>query len=593
VTFEDFATVPHAEEMAAIREQANCDEVMVGREMERVLRERNAIAADALPYYLTIAEGLALVDAHAEKLVADTVAEILEFLEAGLVPVRLRKAVIERESLVDWWPWPRHGHRPGAVLCALVAQSPSLPPEELLPGTWPGAVSYVAVAQWVAPVVKKHTPDDPDHAQTIIEMAQYGHPQFVHETRWISCAAMLYAAFQDVESDRRTPVIRHSADKAGRAALAVLGAGPGPRGELTGSTHPWKNIESIQGAGATVELVWDGRRTPVQLALDLGDDAATLDWVTVRGILAELHEDGLRDWLILHRMAGEQGGTGRLRWSWADHKERTPYAYKIQRGRSDDSELAGATVRRLWQLKRAEIRLYSPQTLSDGTTPWRRVGDYGLIDIPAGRDDLSASKDRLRLAAITINPAIYAGAKRQSVAANFMLLAESAVALPGDALRLLSLLACDWHYAREHSGIVREAATLWEYATIREGRRTPRKRWPEATRTLERILAKLAEDGHIADWKREDGDGAAAMYRIRPPRWWVDQVLLDVPPDFGKSLASTPKTGTELKGWRDARGWSRAEVARLAGVSESTIKRCERDPTKPLPVRLVGRLRPL
>lgn len=91
-----------------------------------------------------------------------------------------------------------------------------------------------------------------------------------------------------------------------------------------------------------------------------------------------------------------------------------------------------------------------------------------------------------------------------------MLMAESAVSLPGDALRLLSFLACDWHYARAEEGVIREAATLWEYAAIREGRRTPRKRWRDAGRSLERLLAKLAEGGHIRDWRREDGAGAGS-----------------------------------------------------------------------------------
>ena len=85
-----------------------------------------------------------------------------------------------------------------------------------------------------------------------------------------------------------------------------------------------------------------------------------------------------------------------------------------------------------------------------------------------------------------------------------MLLAESAVSLPGDALRLLSFLACDWQYARA----ARDAATWWDHDAIRDGRRTPRKRWPEA----ERLLATLAEHGHLADWRPEGGQDAARQY---------------------------------------------------------------------------------
>ena len=93
-------------------------------------------------------------------------------------------------------------------------------------------------------------------------------------------------------------------------------------------------------------------------------------------------------------MAGEQGATGAIRWTWADHKARTPYARRITLGKAAGADLAAATVHRLWQLKRAEIRLYAARALPDGSTPWVRVGPGGLLDIPAGIRD-PAGRDRL------------------------------------------------------------------------------------------------------------------------------------------------------------------------------------------------------
>ena len=66
------------------------------------------------------------------------------------------------------------------------------------------------------------------------------------------------------------------------------------------------------------------------------------------------------------------------------------------------------------------------------------------------------------------------------------------------------------------------------------------------------------------------------------------QTILDVPPVFGKSLASTPKTGAELKGWREAHGWSLGELATRAGVGKTTLYRAEHEPRKPLSMRLVN-----
>jgi hypothetical protein len=548
--------------------------------LDHQLREAGALEPEALPLRMTIAEGLARLDTDAERLTAATGAELLAGL--ALMPDELRAAVGAREELVTRWPWPWRSPA-GRVLTILSALADTVPSGELAPGAWPAEVAPLDVATWAAPVLEKA---DPDTAAALRAMAEEwratGRPERV-SPRW-TALAVLYAALQAVEKARRTPVIRHSATKAGRAALTVLAAGPGS----IDTAHPWRPDMVL--TGGVVELVWDGRRTPVQLRLDLTDDHARLDYVAVRGILRELHEDGLRDWLILHRMAGEQGASGTIRWTWADHKARTPYARHVTLGKATDADLAAATVARLWQLKRAEIRLYAPRALADGSTPWMRVGPGGLLDIPAGTIDPTG---RDRLVVIKLNPEIYAGAKRHAPAPHFMLLAESAVNLPGDALRLVSFLACDWQYERTADGLIRDAATLWDYAAIRDGRNTPRKRWPEAERTLERLLATLAAQGHLADWHHEGGEGAARQYHLRPPQWWIDQAILDVPPVFGKSLATTPKTGRELKTWRHRHGWSERELAKLAAVTRATITRAENAPTKPLSPRLVARLRPL
>ena len=70
-------------------------------------------------------------------------------------------------------------------------------------------------------------------------------------------------------------------------------------------------------------------------------------------------------------------------------------------------------------------------------------------------------------------------------------------------------------------------------------------------------------------------------------------MIHDVPPDFGKSLAGTPKNGAELKAWRERKGLSLEQLATRAGVDKATLYRAERAPTKPLSQYLVGQLRPL
>ncbi len=533
----------------------------------------------------TIGEALKLIETNREELEVTVATQILDLLP--LVPPRFQAATVARESLYQGWPLFNEAEANDPPVLPLMSTLEAL--RALVPlragelpssgagidDIWPAQVAINDVLDWVSKTptsnatVKRFSEED--------EIYAFGHlamrPDF-------PAIGALYAAYQAVDRDRRRPVIRHAATKAGRAALSVLAAGAGSHN----TAHPWR-VEDFTLAGGTAELVWDGRRTPVQLRLELDD--ARLDYLAVRGILEELHEDGLRDWLVLHRMAGEQGSTGLLSWTWDDHKAHTPYARRVNLGKQTDAVLAEETMRRLWQLKRAEIRLYHPHLLANGSRPWVRVGPGGLIDIPAG---IKAPAGRDELVVIKINPEIYEGARRKTEAPHFMLLGENAVGLPGGALRLLSLLACDWQYARKAEGITREASTLWGYAAIRDGRRTPRKRWPEAERTLERLLDELGAHNHLKAWQRGGGEGAAREYHLEPPQWWTDQVILDVPPDFGTSRAGLPKTGAELRQWRERRGWSLDTAAGWAHVGRSTIQRAEAAPTKPLSPRLLRAL---
>jgi hypothetical protein len=378
------------------------------------------------------------------------------------------------------------------------------------------------------------------------------------------------------------PVVRLSASAASRAALAVLSAGPLERGA-------WDDDATKVGRdGEWAELVWNGKPRPLQLRLNFRD-AEVVAAELVRGILAELQEDGVRDWLTLHRMAAEQGATGKVRWTWAEHRERTAYDRLIRTKNATESELAAAVVSRLERMKRAELRWNT--STADGKWAWARIGPFGLIDIPAaGGLEIGGEA---RVAKIVLNPAIYEGAARGSKAPHFALLPERALELPGPQLRLLAHLFLDFTYAREVDGVTRKAGTLWSYAGIQAGEDTPRKRWPDATRALARALDAVG-DAVGWDWSCAPGDNADTLYRIRPPAWWTDRVLRGVPADYGPSLASTPRTGAELKAWRTARGLSQREVAALVGLSHPTILRAEKRAEAPLDPALAAALaRPL
>ena len=207
----------------------------------------------------------------------------------------------------------------------------------------------------------------------------------------------------------------------------------------------------------------------------------------IPGILAELHAEGLRDYLVLHRMAAEHGRSGAFNWSWREHRERTAYARRVARGNLTDEHAAEQVTERLWRLKGAEVR----QTVRrpDGQEAWVRIGPFGLIDIPAAIQH-GTSLERARIA---LNPALYEGAHKDAAQPHFALLPDEALTLEGPRLRLAVLVTLAMRYARdEHGVVVRSAAALWEDLTTHGG--VPaQKRWPRAATVLQRALEQLTK----------------------------------------------------------------------------------------------------
>jgi len=362
------------------------------------------------------------------------------------------------------------------------------------------------------------------------------------------------------------------ARKNARAASAVLSQG---------SCGPWDEDLCLDRRRRKVILRWNG--SPRASRFDLAADGIVvrdrIDEDLVCAILDEMHADGLRDWIVLHRMAAQQGRTGKFVWSWREHREQTAYARRITSKNLTDEEANREVMARLWKRKGSELwELVSERNENE---TWKRVGPFGLIDIPL----IGKKKhgDSLELAGVLINPELYAGAAK-GAEQYFALLPNEVLDLDGPCLRLATLLAFEMRYARDQEGILtRTAGVLWDYATVRGGQPDP-KRWAEAASTLHRALDELVRAGALGTWSQIDPGEVtpATRYELRPARWWRDQVILDVPPEMGPTRSTQPTNGTELKAWRKKRGWSQAELARRLKLGIATIKRAEQRPTQSL-----------
>lgn len=394
----------------------------------------------------------------------------------------------------------------------------------------------------------------------------------------LPCAIVIGAAKEAAESGRMR-VVPVPSTKKSRAAISVVSQG---------QNGPWnKEVIIEQEIGKySIVLVWDGRPRPSQLSLNFPGPVPT---TIVRGILDELDEDGLRDYLLLHRMAAEQGRSGVFTWSWAEHRERTAYARRVASSSLNDDQAALEVTRRLWRLKNAEVRHQA--TKDDGTTAWVRIGPFGLIDIPAGINRKIQDGSSLERARIMLNPDIYEGAHKDAKSPHFALLPNEALLLEGKILRLGTLVSFAMRYARDEGGIVSlPTRDLWEYINTRGGQ-PQRKRWQAADTTLRRALDKLANAGVIGSWSRDDGPSdPEARYTVRPSTWWQDVVIHGVPTELPERRDELPKVGADLAAWRGKRGWTQAQAAKALDTSVRTIIRTEKAATEPIGGSLLYRV---
>lgn len=524
----------------------------------------------------------------AGELAEVVVRRVVALAEALLHEAPLRRAVLDRPTLAERWPLEVHAaplDSPEArhidLLLVVEARdgSPWRWPANVAPATLAAALRATgdSDAVLVADALLQRglsyidgdrarrtgSDDDPSSSQSSPDLARA-------RLKWpvMPCAVLMSVAIEvraEAAAYRGTPI---PATRPARAAMAAVSRGP---------SGPWSDLhQRPKEAALSVELVWDGKPNPFQLALAFPEDFAAQ---LVGGILRELQADGLRDYLLLHRMAAEQGRTGLIRWTWREHRERTAYDRRVQSKNVLDAEACAAVTARLFRLKGAELR----ESIRRGDrVAWRRIGPFGLIDIPAG---LTAD-DALELAPIKLNPELYAGAATDSARPHFTLLPDAAFTLAGDRFRLAALLVLAMRDARDDGGTVRlSTAKLWEYMNLRGGEKSlPRHRWSRVDAALATALDALATAKVIGSWSRE-GNGPPdpqAIYRIDPRSEWRDLVVHGVPPSLPPSLASTPRTGAELRAWRDARRLTQAAAAAALGVGVATVKRAEAADSEPL-----------
>ena len=381
----------------------------------------------------------------------------------------------------------------------------------------------------------------------------------------LNAALVAWAAKVVADDQRNARQFALPASRASRVAFEFMA-----RQKALTTDERSNAVEAIAGGG--VRVFWDGKPRAEQLTFAFAARDATLR--TAFEIVDELGAEGLRDYVILHRMAAAQGRTGTFRWTWEAHRHATRHATRVRSSNTTDDEAREAVVQRLWRLTRAELHV---EVERDGRRAWKVVGDDPLVYVTGGVEQ----GGRIEGMTLRLNKALYEGATRGNKKPYFTPLPEAVLDLPATAFCLAVMLSFSWRYAHDAGGVVELSADDLQRAmdTTESSRARSRHRTAAAAHardTLDRVAAAM---GDGCRWEPVEG----GKYRVTPPRFWVDSVVHGATPVLPPTTKGAPTTGLQLVAWREKHKLSQVAAAGVLGVGVQTIKRAELVPGAALP----------
>jgi len=551
-----------------------------------------------VPLPLTAGDALDLVEAEADNMAAELAEGIAYFARELVAPELPVDAVLAREDLADRWPWPEPWpKRPGgpasinpgwSALDSLLdpvhqeraaersAERGHTGPRQAEAGdmrrNWmPGEVAPLKVAKWARDALNRLEPgrgdaaaEDAEAGRMVLRALLVGPDGAVLPAGGL---ALLFLAEQEVERDRRRPAMAVDANPEHHALLT--GWGELARG-MRGTSGRQRLRPQLSDERAEITLFAPGR--PAQLRLPL--DGASPSEEVIRAIKSIARAEGVRSWAALLRLLSIEGGrAGWVRWTVDAHLEALGYT-PSERRRLRTRDRMARMVETFTELELA-------------VTVGGRERERRPLMLVGGRfERLQGSRWRLDGMELQINPLLYRGVRdleTGKLGRNWYPTVPEVAKLDhiryAPALMLGLLLPIRWRWdVGERDHLPLRGDNLLDLAGIVYRQHKPGEAWNK----LERNLDKLVEIDALGRWTADDGGRKPeAVYRLYPPGWTVDRTVHGVVP-VERRLAALPRTGTELRAWREARDWTQAKLARALGVSRRTVVRAEGGGDAPL-----------
>jgi hypothetical protein len=371
----------------------------------------------------------------------------------------------------------------------------------------------------------------------------------------VAIAARAYLAWRAIEQDRARPFI---AIDAGDIHHSLLGRW---RDLPKSRQRPYKTTQREGWA----EILHPSK----QLGLRL--DVHELPERIVHAIKAWRSWQGLRHWAALQCLFTEAGRTGRIRWSLENHLDALGYADRSRR----TPELRATVAAEVEALTRMEIAVYHP----DGTLRLRGP----VLAVTQRGEALRGSEWALEGLELVIHPALYEGVRRAdgsigrlwAPAPTELATIDHARYPYALALGLILPIRWRWDTADGRDYLTLTGEKLLDTAAISLSPHDPGRAWAALDRNLTE-LQRVGGLGH-ARWNQGEAKTRAGRCHLYPPQWVRDRLVHGIAP---AELPVTPNllTGSELRTWRQARGWTQTETAKMLGVSERTIRGAEAAP---------------
>ena len=535
---------------------------------------------------LTVGEAIKAVK-KGQKLLIDSVCDEIKFAATACMDPKTRKQALCRPFVSREWPWSDK-HIPGKAIRALLSVLETPPPKEFpqwsesLHSQWNPRAAFLDVARWAKPGLNKiqrglgnNFLKRVENRQSFDFLEVTSNKQVLNQLNPPGLA-LLFLAEQEVKDGLK------------RSAIAV-DAGRPHHDLFTGwrtASGKHRRTGSIKArytaSEERVELFDRTKNKCVQLAIDAED--GSLQEEIIKALRDTISPEGFKHWAALLLLMSKQGARqGWVRWTMEDHLNALGYSDRVRYNQQRLDEIAKV----IELFTKLELIVYNPTGTVRAESP--------LVHVGTRYKRLEKSRWQLDGLELRINPLLYSGVRNMETGKpgnQWFPVPEELAQIDHirhpNAIPLALLMAIRWHWdlfqgdQQKKYYLALKGKNLLELADMEVGNTNKKRTWIQ----LERELDELKKIGLLGHWEWHGQERSQeGVCRFYPAEWLLDRTVRKLRPTEAIPI-DIPKTGKELRSWREEKGWTQATLAKHIGVSRKTIIRAESQSDKKITASL-------